>query len=306
MIGKALPVTLDEMRICAELENGMVIDEKERIALETANRITKINRVYISPSNCRVAPGVLDAIKAADAIIIGPGNLYTNVIPNLLIKNVAKTIKESKAIKIYISNIMTEPGLTDDYDLSEHLQAIEEHAGKDMIDYCICDNGEIIPEFLRKYNKEGANLVQVDTENLKGVRVIKADVSCIDGEYIRHDSDALAKQIIELICNELKYKDKQDDEQYILLNSKLKEQQKLSKKERKSAKLPRQKEKILKNRKRSKFREKYSDRIESIQNSDETRKENRKLQEQVNKITKAEEKKEKKRYIEETLKKKKK
>ena len=134
MIGKALPVTLDEMRICAELENGMVIDEKERIALETANRITKINRVYISPSNCRVAPGVLDAIKAADAIIIGPGNLYTNVIPNLLIKNVAKTIKESKAIKIYISNIMTEPGLTDDYDLSEHLQAIEEHAGKDMID----------------------------------------------------------------------------------------------------------------------------------------------------------------------------
>lgn len=306
MIGKALPVTLDEMRICAELENGMVIDEKERIALETANRITKINRVYISPSNCRVAPGVLDAIKAADAIIIGPGNLYTNVIPNLLIKNVAKTIKESKAIKIYISNIMTEPGLTDDYDLSEHLQAIEEHAGKDMIDYCICDNGEIIPEFLRKYNKEGANLVQVDTENLKGVLVIKADVSCIDGEYIRHDSDALAKQIIELICNELKYKDKQDDEQYILLNSKLKEQQKLSKKERKSAKLPRQKEKILKNRKRSKFREKYSDRIESIQNSDETRKENRKLQEQVNKITKAEEKKEKKRYIEETLKKKKK
>ena len=175
-----------------------------------------------------------------------------------------------------------------------------------MIDYCICDNGEIIPEFLRKYNKEGANLVQVDTENLKGVRVIKADVSCIDGEYIRHDSDALAKQIIELICNELKYKDKQDDEQYILLNSKLKEQQKLSKKERKSAKLPRQKEKILKNRKRSKFREKYSDRIESIQNSDETRKENRKLQEEVNKITKAEKKKEKKRYIEETLKKKKK
>ena len=92
MVGKVLPVTLDEMKICAELENGMVVENKEKIAEIVTDKVTKINRVYISPSNCRTTPGVIDAIKNADAIVIGPGSLYTNVIPNLLIRNVAKTI----------------------------------------------------------------------------------------------------------------------------------------------------------------------------------------------------------------------
>lgn len=305
MIGKALPVTLDEMRICAELDNGMVIEEKEQIAKETVNRVVKINRVYLSPSNCRVAPGVLEAIQSADAIIIGPGNLYTNVIPNLLIKNVSKTIKESKALKIYISNIMTEPGLTDDYDLSEHLKTIEEHVGKNLIDYCIVDNGEIIPEFLRKYNKEGSDLVQADVQSWKGVRIIKADVSCVDGEYIRHNSENLAKEIINLICNELIYKDKQSEEQYILLNSKLKEQKKEDKKRLKEKKKPiKEKSKHGREKKESKFVSKYKERIESIQNSEETRRQNIKLQQEVDKITQEEEKKEKKRFLKETFKKK--
>ena len=117
MVGKVLPVTLDEMKICAELQDGTVIEEKDKISEVVLDRITKINRVYLNPSNCKVAPGVLEAIKNADAIILGPGSLYTNVIPNLLIKNVAKTIKDSKALKIYVSNIMTEPGQTDDYDV---------------------------------------------------------------------------------------------------------------------------------------------------------------------------------------------
>ena len=279
MIGRALPVTLDEMHISAELDNGMVIEEKDQIAKETESKITKINRVFLTPTNCRVAPGVLEAIQEADAIVIGPGNLYTNVIPNLLVKNVAKTIKESKAKKIYISNIMTEPGFTDDYDLSEHLKALEEHVGKNIVDYCICDNGEIIPEFLRKYNKEGADLVHIDSENIKSVKIIKADVSCIDGEYIRHNSENLAREIVDIICNELKYKDKQNDEQYILLNSKLKEKKKKDKKETK--KKPKQiKKKENAPRKKSKFASKYKDRIDSIQHSEETRMKNIKLQEE--------------------------
>ena len=149
MIGKVLPVTLDEMKICVELDNGMVIKDKDKIADITEERVTKINRVFINPSNCRTAPGIVEAIQNADAIILGPGSLYTNVIPNLLIKNVAKTIRDSKAFKIYIPNIMTEPGHTDDYNVSDHIDAIIEHAGNKIIDYCICDNGDIIPEFLR-------------------------------------------------------------------------------------------------------------------------------------------------------------
>ena len=116
--------------------------------------------MFIAPSNARPAPGVLEAITEADAIIIGPGNLFTDVIPNLLIKNISKTIKESKAIKIYIGNIMTKPGETDDFSLSDHIKAIFEHANNKIIDYCIYDTGEVVPEFVRRYNKDGADLVE--------------------------------------------------------------------------------------------------------------------------------------------------
>lgn len=281
MIGKVLPVTLDEMKICVELDNGMVIKDKDKIADITEEKVTKINRVFVTPSNCRTAPGIVEAIQNADAIILGPGSLYTNVIPNLLIKNVAKTIRDSKAFKIYIPNIMTEPGHTDDYNVSDHIDAIIEHAGNKIIDYCICDNGDIIPEFLRKYNKEGSNLVEVDAQNLrgKGIRLIRADISCVEGEYIRHDADALAKTIIELICNELKFRDKQNDDQYLLLNSKLKEEKK---KNKKKASHKAQTKKPKRNRKASKFVNKYSDRIKSIQESEQTRQQNIKKEEQKN------------------------
>lgn len=297
VVGKVLPVTLDEMKICVELDNGMVIEDKDKIADITEDRVTKINRVFINPSNCRTAPGIVEALQEADAIILGPGSLYTNVIPNLLIKNVAKAIRESKAFKIYIPNIMTEPGHTDDYDVSDHIDAIIEHAGKKIIEYCICDNGDIVPEFLRKYNKEGANLVEIDSQNLKGkgIKLVKADISYVEGEYIRHNPDELAKTIIDLICTELKFRDKQTDEQYLLLHSKLKEEQKKTKKPKK---VKPKKEKL--NRKASKFRNKYSERIKSIQESEITRKQNKKLYEKAKEITEKEEAKEKERFIKET------
>lgn len=292
MVGKVLPATLDEMHICVELEDGTVIEEKEKIAEITTTKVTKINRVYIKPTNCRTAPGIVDAIKEADAIVIGPGSLYTSVIPNLLIKNVAKTIRESKAYKIYISNIMTENGHTDDYALSDHINAITDHAGTKIIDYCICDNGDIIPEILRKYNKSGANLVDIDKQNIKGVNIVRADVSCTEGEYIRHNPDLIAKQIIEIIVNDLKFKDKKTDEQYILLNAKLKETKKNIKPKKKTK---HKKEKRVKGK--SKFSSKYQDRIESIRESEQTTNTNKKLYEKAKEITEAEEKKEKEKFL---------
>lgn len=110
--GRVLPVTQDEIEICAELTDGTTIKGKNEIPEVLGEKICNIKRVYISPSNCRVAAGVLEAIKEADAIVIGPGSLYTNVIPNLLVKGVSRAIKESKGFKIYVSNIMTEPGQT--------------------------------------------------------------------------------------------------------------------------------------------------------------------------------------------------
>ena len=102
IVGKVMPVTLDEMKIVAELANGYIVEEKSRIPEVVSEKVTKINRIMLNPSNCRPAPGVIETIKNADCIIIGPGSLYTNVIPNLLVNGIAKAIKESTAIKVYI------------------------------------------------------------------------------------------------------------------------------------------------------------------------------------------------------------
>lgn len=283
-VGRVLPVTLDEMKICAELENGMVVEEKEKIPEIVYDKITKINRIYVSPSNCVPAPGVLEAIKNADAIVIGPGSLYTNVIPNLLIKNVSKTIRESKAIKIYVSNIMTEPGQTDNYSVSEHIQAILDHTGKGVIDYCIYDTGEIVPEFVRKYNMKGQDIVEQDIQKAKeeGIKFVRRNLSRIVGNNIRHNNKAVAEAIIDIICDDLKFKDKQYDPQYVMLNSRLKQQKKARKNLKPIFKTEKSK-KYEETKRTSKFNEKYKERIESIKTSDKKTKENRKRVERENK-----------------------
>lgn len=273
MIGKVIPVTLDEMKIVAELANGYIVEEKSRIPEVVSEKITKINRILISPSNCRPAPGVVEAIKSADCIIIGPGSLYTNVIPNLLINGVTKAIKESAAIKVYVSNIMTEPGQTDNYSVSDHLNAIIEHCGNGIVDYCIYDTGEVIPEFIKKYNLEGQDLVEQDIEKVKGIKFLQRNLSMVKDEWIRHDPSLVASSIIELICDDLKYQDKQNDPQYLMLNNKLREEKRINKikknMEKKAKKGKNREKEEAKFRTKSKFSNKYSDRIASIREADE-------------------------------------
>ena len=286
IVGKVIPVTLDEMQICAELENGYVVTEKSKIPEIVSEKITKINRIYLNPSNCRPAPGVVDAIKNADCIIIGPGSLYTNVIPNLLVNGVAKAIKESTAIKLYVSNIMTEPGQTDNYSVSDHLNAIIDHCGQGIVDYCIYDTGEIIPEFIKKYNKEGQDLVEQDIEKTKGIKFLQRDLSMVSDGYIRHDPNLVAKSIIELICDDLRYQDKQNDPQYLMLNTKLREDKRISKMKKKAKKennkkINSKKESINNSKRKSKFSNKYSDRIASIREADEKTK--KKMEQSKNK-----------------------
>lgn len=288
MVGKVIPVTLDEMKIIAELANGYIVEEKSRIPEVVSDKITKINRITISPSNCRPAPGVVEAIKNADCIVIGPGSLYTNVIPNLLVNGVTKAIKESSAIKVYISNIMTEPGQTDNYSVADHLNAIIEHCGQGVVDYCIYDTGEIIPEFIKKYNLEGQDLVEQSIDKVKGIKFLQRNLSMIYGEHIRHDPNLVATSIIELICDDLKYQDKQNDPQYLMLNTKLREEKRINKKKKETAKkeLQKQKGKIkpTKKKSKSKFSNKYSDRIASIKEADEKAK--IKMQKEENKKNK--------------------
>ena len=218
-----------------------------------------------------------------------PGNLYTNVIPNLLIKGVAKAIKESKALKFYISNIMTEPGQTDNYSVSDHIKAITEHTRENIIDYCLGNVGEIVPEYVRKYNKQGSDIVDVDTLKIKelGVSVLKKDIAKIENGYIRHDTEEIAKTIMEFKCNDLKFKNKQTETQYVLLNSKLKAKKKVDTRRKKLHKKEKDLSEIIKEsinktlgrgkraKKSSKFKNKYRERISSIKHTDSNTQKNR-------------------------------
>lgn len=312
--GKVLPVTLDEITICAELTDGTIVEKKDKIPEMVSEKVEVINRIFINPSNCVPAPGVIEAIEKAEAIIIGPGSLYTNVLPNLLVKRVSKAIKESKAIKMYISNIMTEFGQTDDYSLAEHIKAIQDHVGKGVFDYCLADTGEVVPEYVRRYNKEGSEIVEANIMEAAsfGVKIIQKDMSCIKEDRIRHNSNIIASTIIELICNELRFKDEQNGTEFLLLNSILKEENKDIKKEQKKQK---QHKKIVKkatkkvkskNNRKSKFSEKYKERVESIQNTDAKIKENRAIAKEIEKLEKEKKKKDsKKKKTNETSKEKK-
>lgn len=266
--GKVLPVTLEPIQICAELEDGTVVESRDKIAETVTTKTSKISRIFINPTNCKVAPGVLEAIEEADAIVIGPGSLYTNVIPNLLVQGVAKAIKESKAFKIYVSNLMTEPGQTDNFSLSDHIKAITDHAGKGVIEYCIYDTGELVPEYIRRYNMQGQDLVEVDAAKAKaeGIYLMQREISHVEDNFIRHNPEAIAASIIQLICDDLKFKDMQNDTKYVLLNDRLKNAKKSLKESNKNDNFRRTKKK--KEKGESKFHKKYRERIESIQEAE--------------------------------------
>ena len=177
---------------------------------------------------------------------------------------------------------MTKQGETDDLTLSDHIRAIIEHANNKIIDYCIYDTGEIVPEFVRMYNKDGSFPVEQDIDKCKeqGVKTIPKEFASIENGTIRHDPVAVADSIIEIICEDLKFKDMQNNPKYVRMNSKLKannevrkEKNKEKKKVKKQEKKQNKKARRLDTRPKSKFSSKYNERIKSIKTSDMKREE---------------------------------
>ncbi len=279
--GRVIPATLEEINITTELEDGTVIKNRKDIPEVISNKVSKINRIVISPATCRSAPGVVEAIQEADAIVIGPGSLYTNILPNLLVRDVTKAIRESRAFKIYISNLMTEPGQTENYSLADHIEAIMSHVGTGIIDYCIYDTAEMVPEYVRMYNLKGYEPIEQDVSRAKelGVNMMQRNLSYIDGDCIHHNPDLVAQAIMELICNDLKFQDRQNDAQYMALNNRLKDSKKKNRHAKKRKPVGKQKNE----QRNSKFYSKYKDRIESIKESDIKIVEKEKLQAKMQK-----------------------
>lgn len=278
--GKVLPVTSDKYEVGADFNDGSSIVGKSKIPIALSERFAKIERVYLTPSNVKTSNEVITAIMEADAIVIGPGSIYTSIIPNLLVKGVSKALKETKAFKVYVSNIMTDPGETYSYSLSDHIKAIKRHLGEANIDYCIYDSGEVMPEFIRQYNSKGSELVEQDLQKAKaeGVKLIKRDLATTRGKNIRHDSEALAVAIIDLICEDLKFKDKQNDPEYLFLEQKIRYKRT---KYNGGSILGKVKKKT---NGKSKFYNKYEERIKSIKESKEKNDRITKINEKNNKM----------------------
>lgn len=165
--GRVLPSTLDDMRLVADMEDGREISGESNIPRAEG----KIKKIRTEPQNLRALPEVIEAIYDADLIIMGPGSLYTSVIPNLLIPEIAKAISLARARKIYICNVMTQPGETDNFNASDHLKAIIDHASYKNIVDTIFVNDKLTPEMIERYKKEDSYPVENDLEELHRLKV---------------------------------------------------------------------------------------------------------------------------------------
>lgn len=194
--GQVLPAANQAIVLKAEMHDGTVV-VGESVIPKAAK---KIKRVFIEPENVEPLPEAVQALREADAILIGPGSLYTSIIPNLLVPKLAEAIVQSNAVKLFVCNVMTQPGETDCYSVSDHLTAIHHHIGHHLFDYVIVNDGEIPPDVLRLYAEQGAATVLLDLEEVerRGHKVI-ADQLVLFQTYLRHDAARLSNHIFNLV-----------------------------------------------------------------------------------------------------------
>ncbi len=194
--GTVLPSSAEAIVLSAEMTDGSVVVGESKIPKSGK----RIKRVFIEPINAPPLNETLEAIAQADSILIGPGSLYTSIIPNLLVQGISESILQSKAVKIFVCNVMTQPGETDGFSVNDHLQAIQEHMGQPFFDYVIVNNGKIPEEVQRKYAEKGAEAVFLDLDMVKkkGYRVI-TDKFVMFQTYLRHDAEKLSQHIYQLV-----------------------------------------------------------------------------------------------------------
>ncbi len=195
--GRVIPSTLENVVLAAQHQDGTITEGEYNIP--QAHKAIK--KVYLNPLNPPAAPEVVKAIKSADIIVLGPGSLFTSIIPNLLIKEIADSVVSSRAIKVYVCNVMTQPGETDGFTASMHVKKLVEHSHPRIIDYCFVNNGKIPIEIQKRYENDQAYLVVNDKKAIHnmGYRVIEEDTISVNSGLVRHDTAKLSKLILSLL-----------------------------------------------------------------------------------------------------------
>jgi len=200
--GKVVPSSLDKIRIKAEYNDGSVKEGEDKISDGTE----PIKKLYLNPPNAHANSEAIEAIREADLILLGPGSLFTSIMPNLLINEISEEIAKTNVLKLYVCNVMTQHGETDGFTVADHVEALMAHSRKNIVNYCLVNSGRLDYNLLLRYSQEKSFPVIFDRERLRkfGVNVFEADVvSRID--YLHHDSNKTAKVVIELY-NEYKKK----------------------------------------------------------------------------------------------------
>ncbi len=198
--GRVLPVTASDVHLEATFENGTVVRGESNIFQFKKQQDCRIQSVRLLPEHPAPLPAVPEAIRNADLIVLGPGSLYTSIIPNLLVDGVCQALRESQALKIYVCNIMTQDGETEGYTASDHVKAIFDHAGSGLFSLCLLNSAPLPEPLQAQYRAEGAEPLRIDFSELNdmGVEAVLAPLVSNDSDFARHDPDLLARTLLQL------------------------------------------------------------------------------------------------------------
>ena len=198
--GRVLPVTTADVQLEAEFENGATVVGESKIFYCKKQEDCRIRQVRLIPSRPKALPEAVSAIADADMIVLGPGSLYTSIIPNLLVDGIVKAIRESDALKVYVCNVMTQDGETEGYTVSDHIRALFKHSCPGLFDLCLTNSSPIPPAVVQRYAQEGAEPIFCDRESVEalGVEIVSRPVSTVENGLVRHNPGHLAWELVQL------------------------------------------------------------------------------------------------------------
>ena len=198
--GRVIPVTSADVQLEAVFENGTRVVGESKISSFKKEQDCRIAHVALLPERPAALPDALQAIREADLILMGPGSLYTSVIPNLLVEGVVEAICRSEALKIYVCNIMTQEGETEGYTAADHVDALLSHGAPGLVDLCLANSAPVRPGLVEKYREEDAAPILVDRERIRamGLELEEYPVASEGGDYARHDPDRLAAAVLDV------------------------------------------------------------------------------------------------------------
>jgi uncharacterized cofD-like protein len=198
--GRVLPVTSADVQLEAVFENGSSIVGESSIYAFKKEQDCRIDHVALIPEKPAALPDALEAIAEADLILLGPGSLYTSIIPNLLVDGVVEALCKARALKVYICNIMTQEGETEGYTAADHVEALMAHGAPGMVDLCLANSQAVPGWLLERYKQEDAAPLVVDRERFAemGLELVERPVASQDSNFARHSSDRLAREVLRV------------------------------------------------------------------------------------------------------------